>query len=162
MCTLWVYVMGYVKLNFQAQCFGARSYPTDVDNVYVDFRKPSLIWNSWIAHRHLTINNTLFSQCYIGQCSIFATFSDPHSHGPKNKSKNPYQLRNHIIPNHCRTRNHETCGPNGCQLGIMWFRNGYGFLLYYPPSSVKVNLIPVAFAILNWCSWCAPALWAIC
>ena len=67
------YVLSQAELT-SAVLWCQTRYPTDVDidmsfryvhNAYVNFRRPSLVYNSWIAHRHLTIDETLFSQYYI-------------------------------------------------------------------------------------------------
>ena len=65
--------------------------------------------------------------------------SDPHSYVSWDKSKNSYQLRNHIIPNAATAGAPGTTRPMWSHgswalviaSGIMQFLSGYGHLLYF-------------------------------
>ena len=68
----------------------------------------------------------------------FPTPSDPHSYGLWDKSKNPYLLRNRIIPNSATVGPQRPLSLWPCDSrartvalsGIMSFLKRYGFLLY--------------------------------
>ncbi len=79
-------------------------------------------WNQW---RKRVFGNLWFPNTH-----------DPHSYGSWDKRQIPYSSRNDIIPNLATAGAPETgLGPHGswaltvASLGIMWFLNGYGFLL---------------------------------
>ncbi len=48
-----------------------------------------------------------------------STISDPHSYRPWDKSKNPYPLRNPIIPNKATAGTGGSCGPGSCQEALL-------------------------------------------
>ena len=73
--------------------------------------------------------------------------SDPHSHGSWDKNKNPYQLRNHIIPNKTSARVPGTIRP-----AASWFLSPNSWLVGNYAISQWVSVL----AIMSHCINCYP------